>query len=46
MTKTQYIANLVFFLPLIVANFFMYGIDGVIQFIKEIKKYSKKHLTN
>lgn len=46
MTKTQYIANLVLFLPLIVANFLGYGADGVIRFIKEIKKYSKKYLTN
>ncbi len=45
MTKTQYIINLALFLPLIIANFFMYGVDGVIQFTKEIKKYSKKYLT-
>ena len=46
MTKTQYIINLVCFLPLAVINFFMYGMDGVIQLTKEIKKYSKKYLTN
>lgn len=45
MTKTQYIINLILFVPLIIANFFMYGVDGVIQFTKEIKKYSKKYLT-
>lgn len=43
MTKIQYIINLVCFLPLAVINFFMYGVDGVIQFTKEIKKYSKTH---
>ena len=46
MTKTQYIANLVLFLPLTIVNFFMYGADGVIRLIKEIKKYSKKYWTN
>lgn len=46
MTKTQYLANLILFLPLMIANFFIYGVDGVIQFIKEIKKYSKKYLTD
>lgn len=44
MTKTQYIINIVLFLPLIIINFFMYGADGVIQFIKKIKEYSKRFL--
>lgn len=43
MTKTQYVINLILFLPLTIVNFFMYGADGAIQFIKEIKKYSKKY---
>lgn len=42
MTKTQYICNIIFFLPLLVINFFAYGIQGDIDLIKEIKKYSKK----
>lgn len=46
MTKVQYITNIIFFLPLVILNFFVYGADGVIQFTKEIKKYSKKYLTN
>lgn len=46
MTKIQYFANLALFLPLVITNFFMYGADGVIRFTKEIKKYSKKYLTN
>ena len=46
MTKAQYIANIVLFLPLTIINFFMYGADGVVRFAKDIKKYSKKYLTN
>ena len=46
MTKIQYTINLILFLPLTVINFFIYGADGVIRFTKEIKKYSKKYLTN
>ena len=46
MTKTQYIANIIFFLPLAIINFFAYGADGMVRFTKEIKKYSKKYLTN
>lgn len=46
MTKTQYILNLIFVLPLIILNFLVYGIDGVIQFVQDITKYSKKYLTN
>ena len=38
MTKAQYIANIVLFLPLVILNFLMYGSDGVIQFVKEIAK--------
>ena len=30
MTKAQYIANIVLFLPLVILNFLMYGADGVI----------------
>lgn len=41
MTKAQYIANIILFVPLTALNFLMYGVDGVIQFVEEIKKYSK-----
>lgn len=36
MTKAQYVANIILFLPLVILNFLMYGADGVIRFIKEI----------
>lgn len=38
MTKTQHVANIVLFLPLVILNFLMYGADGVIRFVKEIAK--------
>ena len=44
MTKTQVILNIIFFIPLLVINFFIYGIDGDIRLIKELKKYFKKPL--
>ena len=38
MTKTQIILNIIFFIPLMVINFFAYGIDGCIDFVKDLKK--------
>ena len=37
MTRTQFILNIIFFLPLLVVNFFAYGVDGCIRFVKEMK---------
>ena len=42
MTKAQITLNIIFFVPLMVINFFVYGIDGCIDFVKDLKK----HLTN
>jgi len=41
MTKMQYYLNILFFLPLIIINFVFYGLDGVINLFKEMKKFSK-----
>lgn len=38
MTKAQYLANTILFLPLVVLNFLTYGIDGVKRFVKEMMK--------
>lgn len=38
MTKVHFILNIIFFLPLLVVNFLVYGIDGCIRFVKEIKQ--------
>lgn len=34
--------NIIFFLPLLIINFFCYGIDGDIRFIKEVRKNFQK----
>ena len=39
MTKNQFILNIIFFVPFIVINFFLYGIEGCVNFIKLLKKY-------
>lgn len=39
MTKIQYICNIIFFPALLIVNFFVYGIQGDIDLIKEMKKY-------
>lgn len=39
MTKAQITLNIIFFVPLMVINFFVYGIDGCIDFVKDLKKY-------
>lgn len=44
MTKNQFIANIILFIPLFILNFFGYGVDGCIRFIQEMQKYSKKYL--
>lgn len=46
MTKKQFYLNIIMFVPFIIINFFLYGITGCIDFIKLLKKYSKKYLTN
>ena len=43
MTKMQYYLNILFFLPLIIINFVFYGLEGVINLFKEMKKFSKKY---
>lgn len=44
MTKAQFAANIVLFIPLFILNFFAYGIDGCGRMIQEMNKYSKKYL--
>lgn len=46
MTKKQFVLNIIFFLPLLILNFFAYGIEGDIRLIKMLQKYSKKYLTD
>ena len=44
MTKNQFIANVILFIPLLVLNFFAYGVDGCVRFFNEMNRYSKKYL--
>ena len=44
MTKNQFIGNIILFVPLLVLNFFAYGIEGCVRMIEEMKKYGKKYL--
>jgi len=44
MSKTQFICNVIFFIPLLVLNFFAYGVDGCARLFDEINRYSKKYL--
>lgn len=37
MTKAQITLNIIFFIPLIVINFFVYGVDGCLGFVKDLK---------
>ena len=46
MTKNQFILNIILFIPLTILNFFVYGIDGNIRLIKELKYYYKNYLTD
>lgn len=43
MTKTQYTINIILFVPLLIINFFAYGVQGDIDFIKELKKERQRH---
>lgn len=45
MTKTQFYLNVIFFIPFMVINFFLYGIKGCTDFIILLKK-NKKVLDN
>jgi hypothetical protein len=40
--KTALTMNIIFFLPLLIINFFCYGIDGDIRFIETVRKDFKK----
>ena len=42
--KIETAMNIIFFLPLLIINFFCYGIDGDIRFIKEVRKNFKKRI--
>jgi hypothetical protein len=42
MTRLQLAANIIFFLPLLVLNLFAYGIQGDVDFIREVRKNLKK----
>ena len=44
MSKLQFIGNIIFFIPLLMLNFFIYGFNGCILFIKEMKKYLNEYL--
>lgn len=41
MTKTQFYLNVIFFIPFMVINFFLYGIEGCMNFIKCLKENKK-----
>lgn len=43
MTKAQFISNVILFIPLLVLNFFAYGIDGCVRLINEMNRYAKKY---
>lgn len=43
MTKNQFITNVIFFIPLLILNFFSYGIQGDIELVLTLKKYAKKY---
>lgn len=44
MTKNQFVLNVVFFIPLALVNFLFYGINGVVELVGELNRYSKKYL--
>ena len=46
MTKTQFVGNIILFVPLFILNFFAYGVDGCVRMIQEMRKYAKKYLKN
>lgn len=41
MTKNQFILNIIFFIPFVIINFFLYGIEGCADFIKFLKENKK-----
>ena len=43
MTRNQFIANVILFIPLFVLNFFAYGVDGCGRLVKEMNKYAKEY---
>ena len=43
MTKTQFVGNVILFIPLLVINFFAYGIDGCVRLVNEMNRYAKKY---
>lgn len=45
MTKKQFIGNCMLFLPLLIINFFVYGLDGSIRFVQELNEYRKKYFS-
>ena len=45
MTKAQFVVNVVLFLPLLVLDFFAYGIDGCARFVNEMNRYTKKYIS-
>jgi len=44
MSKAQFICNVILFIPLLVLNFFVYGVDGCARLFDEMNRYSKKYL--
>lgn len=46
MTKNQFILNVIFFIPLVLINFLFYGIDGVIELVEYLNRYSKKYFNH
>lgn len=45
MTKKQFIGNCVLFLPLFIINFFVYGLDGSVRFVRELNEYREKYFS-
>lgn len=43
MTKTQFILNIIFFIPLLLLNFFLHGIDGCVELCEVIKEYGANY---
>ena len=42
MTKLQLTANIIFFIPLLIINLLVYGIQGDIDLVRDIHKNLKK----
>ena len=39
MTRKQFALNIIFFIPLMIANFFAYGVNGCIEFVRLLHEY-------